>query len=76
VIDAWTGAADQALKDTNPHLRYADTNAYGFALFAIDGAKAEVTFVEVGDPTKPIYSGVTGRKRFITTAGSNRVTVL
>ena len=75
VIDAWTGGADQALKDTNPHLKYADTNAYGFTLVSIDATKVEVQFVEMGDPTKPTYGGVLGRKKFVTTAGTNKVTL-
>lgn len=74
VVDAWTGAADQALKDSNaPFLAYADTDAYGFALMNIDGAKVEATFVEVGDPLKPAYSGVIGRTKFVTQVGTNKV---
>lgn len=76
VVDLWTNGADQALKDTNPHLKYADTNSYGFALVSIDGTKAEVTFVELGDPKTKTYGGVLGRKRFVTTAGTNKVTQL
>lgn len=76
VIDAWTGGADKALTDTNPHLKYADTNAYGFALVAIDATKAEVTFVELGDPLQESYGGVVGRKRFVTNVGTNKVTQL
>lgn len=76
VIDAWTNGADQALKDTNPHLKYADTNAYGFALVAIDAAKAEVQFLEVGDPTKATYTGVTARHKFVTDVGTHKVKVL
>lgn len=77
VVDAWTAAADQVLLDSNaPYLRHADTNAYGFALMTIDGAKAEATFVEVGEPTDPKYVGVTARKKFVTTAGTNKVTPL
>lgn len=76
VVEQWTAGADQALKDTNPHLKHADTNAYGFALVSIDATKAEVTFVEVGDPLKATYGGVTARKRFVTAAGTNKVTAL
>ena len=76
VIDAWAGGADQALKDTNPHLKYADTNAYGFALVSIDATKAEFTFIELGDPKEKAYGGVLGRKRFVTNVGTNKVTLL
>ena len=76
VIDAWTGGADKALTDTNPHLKYADTNSYGFALVAIDATKAEVTFVELGDPLQESYGGVVGRQRFVTNVGTNKVTKL
>ena len=62
--------------DTNPHLKYADTNSYGFALVAIDATKAEVTFVELGDPLQESYGGVVGRKRFVTNVGTNKVTKL
>ena len=42
----------------------------------IDGAKAEATFVQVGEPTDPSYVGVTARQRFVTLAGTNTVTPL
>jgi len=74
VVDAWTLGADQALMDSNPHLKYADTDSYGFTLVSIDGTKAEVTFVEVGDPLAKSYGGVLGRKRFVTNVGTNKVT--
>ena len=76
VVDAWAGGADKALLDSNPHMKYADTNAYGFTLVSLDATKAEVTFVEVGDPLKATYVGVTGRKKFVTMAGTNKVTAL
>ena len=77
VVDAWTSAADQALEDSNaPFLKYADTDSYGFALMSIDGTKAEATFVQVGDPLVPTYSGVLGRAKFVTQVGTNKVTPL
>lgn len=77
IVNAWTGAADQVLKDSSsPYLKYADTNSYGFALMSIDGTKAEATFVEVGEPKDPNYVGVTARKKFVTQVGSNKVTLL
>ena len=77
IVDSWTGAADGALKDSNaPFLRYADTDAYGFALMNIDGAKAEATFVQVGNPLDPTYSGVIGRAKFVTEVGTNKVMAL
>jgi alkaline phosphatase D len=76
IADAWANSADQALKDTNAHLRYANTNAYGFATVTIDGAKAEVTFNEGGDPTDPVYKGILRRRKFVTRLGTNKVEVL
>lgn len=76
VIDAWTTGADKAITDTNPHVKFADTNAYGFALVSIDAAKAEFTFVELGDPQEASYGGVLSRKRFVTNVGTNKVTKL
>lgn len=76
VVDAWTGGADQALKDSNPHLRYADTDSYGFALMTIDATKAEATFVQVGDPLKATSEGVIARTKFVTQVGTNKVTPL
>jgi alkaline phosphatase D len=32
VADAWASSADTVLRNTNPHLKFANTNAYGFAL--------------------------------------------
>lgn len=75
VVNAWTGAADRVLLESNtPFLRYADTTAYGFALMSVDGQKAEATFVQVGEPTNPAYVGVTARHTFVTQVGTNQVT--
>ncbi len=72
VAENWAGSADKALMETNPHLKFADTDSYGFALMRIDGTKAEVTFVELSDPTQASGS-VVGTRRFVTTAGSNKI---
>jgi alkaline phosphatase D len=74
VVDAWTGGADKALTESNPHLRYTDTDSYGFALMTIDATKAEATFVHVGDPLKPTSEGVLERTKFVTAVGTNKVT--
>ncbi|MBX3228635.1 MAG: alkaline phosphatase D family protein [Labilithrix sp.] len=77
VANAWTGAADQALVDSNaPYLRYADTDSYGFTLMTVDGTKAEATFVQLGSPKDKSYGGVTERHRFAAEAGTNKVKAL
>jgi hypothetical protein len=73
---AWTGGADQAIKDSNPHMKFADTDSYGFALVSLDATKAEVTFVQLGDPLVKNYGGVLSRQRFVTNVGTNQVTPL
>ena len=74
IANAWTGAADQALIDSNPtFLKYADTDSYGFSLMTIDAKEVHVTFVEVGSPKEKTYGGVIGRTKFKTAAGTNRV---
>jgi alkaline phosphatase D len=72
VAENWAGSADKALTDTNPHLKHADTDAYGYTLVKIDGTKATVTMVETSDPTQPTGQLV-GRKTFTTQAGTNKV---
>ena len=75
ITDAWTGAADKAIMDScAPYLKYADTDAYGFALMTVDANKVETTFVQVGSPKDPSYGGVIDRKKFTTASGTNRIT--
>lgn len=77
IVDAWAGAADNVLKTTNsPWLKYADTDAYGFAIMSIDGSKVEAEFIQTGDPRNATYSGVTARHKFQTLVGTNKVTQL
>lgn len=73
IADALTDVLGEALLQTNPHLRYADPDAYGYALVSLDATRADVTFVEVGSPTDPTYRGVVSRRRFETLAGTNRI---
>lgn len=72
VAEGWAGSADGALTETNPHLLFADTDSYGYAIMKVSGAKAEATFVEVSDPTKPTGS-VVAKRTFVTTVGTNKV---
>lgn len=77
VVNAWTGAADKALTDTNaPFLRYANTNSYGFALMTVDSKKVETTFVVLGVPTEKTYGGVKGRVKFVTDVDTHKVKLL
>ncbi len=76
IADELTNVLDEALLASNPHLRFADADSYGFVLVSLDAAKADVTFVEVGAPTDPTYRGVVSRRRFQTLAGTSRVNVL
>lgn len=76
VIDLVTDNVEDVLLTTNPHLKYADADAYGFALVSLDATRADITFVEVGVPTDPTYRGVVSRTRFQTLVGTNRVNVL
>jgi alkaline phosphatase D len=75
IANSWAGNADLALKRTNPHLRYGNTNAYGFATVTIDASKVEVTFNEGGDPLKQDYQGILRRRKFVTRLGTNKVEV-
>jgi len=78
VINAWTGAADGVIKTScnvnGEYLKYADSDAYGFALMSIDATKAECQLVETGPPTNMTYGGVVSRTKFVTMAGTNKVT--
>jgi alkaline phosphatase D len=74
IANSWTGAADQALLDSNPtYLKHADTDSYGFTLMTVDAKQVAVTFVQVGSPKDASYVGVKERTKFTTVAGTNRI---
>ncbi len=74
ISDAFTNGAGPALQRSNPYLRYADPDAYGFALVAVSAAKVEVTFVQLGDPREKTSAGVVSRQKFVTEVGKNTIT--
>jgi alkaline phosphatase D len=76
VADAWASGADAALRTSNAHLRFADSDAYGFATATIDGTEALVTFVQVGTPTSPTTHGVIARTKFRTRVGTNEIEII
>jgi alkaline phosphatase D len=71
IADAFVSSAPAALKASNPHLKHADPDAYGFALVDVDGTRAEVTFVQLGDPKQKTSSGVVARTKLVTRAGTS-----
>jgi alkaline phosphatase D len=73
IADNWANNADQVLKESNPHLKFANSNVYGFAVVRIDGLKTEVTFNELDDPRKAAYTGILRRRKFVTRVGTNRI---
>ena len=73
IADAFVSSAPAALKASNPHLKHADPDAYGFALVDVDGARAEVTFVQLGDPKQKTSSGVVARTKLVTRAGTSTI---
>ncbi len=76
VADAWATGADAALRRTNPHLVFADSNAYGFSVARIDAQETRVTFVQLGDPTNAKYGGVIARTKFRTKVGTNQIEIV
>lgn len=73
IADYFIAGADAALGASNPHLRYADTDAYGFALVDVDASRVEVTFVKLGDPREKTSAGVVSRKKLVTKRGKNTI---
>lgn len=71
VADYFIDGADAALLSTNSHLRYSDTDAYGFAIVDLDAQRVEVTFVKLGDPREKTSKGVLGRQKFVTNRDMN-----
>ncbi|HVH42546.1 MAG TPA: alkaline phosphatase D family protein [Labilithrix sp.] len=76
VAEHFVEGADKTLMTTNPHLRYSDTDAYGFALVDIDASRVEVTFVKLGDPREKTSEGVLGRKKLVTKRGESTIAVV
>lgn len=73
VVKAFLEQANPTLLKSNPHLRYADADAYGFAIVDIMADKTEVTFHKLGDPRQAASPGILERVKFITRAGTNKV---
>lgn len=77
VAEAWAVGADAALKGTNPHLRFAASDAYGYALATIDKSQVEVTFVRLAvPPTDPTFAGSVGKQKFRSLTGTKIIEVL
>lgn len=73
VADYFVAGADDALMASNAHLRYSNTDAYGFALVDVDASRVETTFVRLGDPREKTSAGVLERRKFVTKSGSNTI---
>ena len=73
IADSFINNADTVLKASNPHLRFADPNAYGFALVDVDASRVEVTFAQLGDPKEKTTKGIVSRTTFVTRAGQNKI---
>jgi alkaline phosphatase D len=74
IADAFVSGADDALLASNPHLHFAKTTAYGFALVDLDATRTEVTFVELGDPRNQASTGVLRKTTFVTPVGASTIT--
>ncbi len=75
VAEAWVEGADKALLSTNPHLRFADSNAYGFTIVDVTADAFDVTFVQVSDPQSP-NGGVIDRTQLRTYSKTNRIEIV
>ena len=64
---------DRNLLATNPHIQHAQSTRNGLAIVDIDATRVEVTFVAVGDVTRPAGTG-TDAVSFRTPLGTRRVT--
>ncbi len=73
IVPGFISSANSALLESNPHLKFADTDSYGYALMTVSAARVDAQFVELGDPRVAEYGGVVGRTYFHTDAGTNRV---
>ncbi len=76
VAESWATGANAALKNSNAHLRFADTDAYGFATVSIDANETLVTFVQLGSPKNAKSSGVIARTKFRTKVGTNEIEIV
>lgn len=76
ISDEWASGIEKALLATNPHMRHADADAYGFALVSIDATAADVTFVQMSDPRTKTFAPPIGRTKFRTPAGTAHVSRL
>jgi alkaline phosphatase D len=76
IANYFVAGADAGLLASNPHLRYSDTNGYGFTLVDVDATRVEVNFVKLADPVKKEYTGIIAQQKFRTDRGSNTVTKL
>lgn len=66
---------DALLQQTNPHLRFANSNAYGVAIVDASAASFAVTFLQLGDITQPTYAGEVKRSTLRCNAGSAKIVV-
>ncbi|MCU0681108.1 MAG: alkaline phosphatase D family protein [Polyangiaceae bacterium] len=64
---------DSLLQQTNPHLRFANSNAYGVAIVDVSAASFAVTFLQLGDITSPTYAGEIKRSTLRCNAGSAKI---
>lgn len=71
IANHFKNGANDSILTSNPHLRHADTDAYGFALVDIDATRTQVSFVKLGDPRVKEYQGIVNRRTFVTERGTN-----
>jgi alkaline phosphatase D len=68
---------DQRFQKAGPHYKYAKSLANGIGVAEVEGQKEmRVTFLLVGDVTKPDFSGKIERVSFRTPAGTSRIDAL
>ena len=60
---------DDVLRATNPHIRYANSNAFGIAIAEVSADALNVTFLEMDEVRQPTYPGVARRIRFLVPHG-------
>ncbi len=61
---------DPQLPVRNPHFRYANSSAYGYARFEVTADRVSWTFVEIEDVTAPTYDGPVVERGFTLPFGS------
>lgn len=61
---------DTVLDETNRHLKFANSDAYGVAIVEASAAAFEVTFLQLGDITQKTYAGEVTRTTLRCDAGS------